>query len=80
MKWQQELAQQQREHFAALVKDGGAGWHPYALDAAEKLVKAEPMIHAGLVAHVEQVIGAKDLPKARKALEWFHKNGAGRAK
>lgn len=70
MSWQQSLARDQRDHFDRLLA-AGPGWFPYVLDAAERLVRDEPMLHAGLVAHVEGVIGPKATAAARKALEWF---------
>lgn len=75
MTWQQELAADQREHFSRLVA-AGSGWHAYTLDAAEKLVRTEPMIYAGLVAHVESVIGPEATKAARRALAWFTKGRA----
>jgi hypothetical protein len=69
---------QARDHLQRLVHEGGSGWHAYVLDRAEKLVRSEPMVHAGLVAELEQHIGPEATAKARKALEWFHKRGRAR--
>lgn len=73
MSWQQDIAKDQREHFANLLREGGKGWHPYVLDAAESLVRSDPMMHAGLVAAVEKQIGEKSVRSARRALERFQK-------
>lgn len=67
------LREQGRERLSALVA-AGPGVHAYALDEAEKMVKAHPMYYAGLVAEVERQIGVDETAKARKVLKWFEKN------
>ena len=69
----QDHRTQTLERFAALVK-AGPGVHPYALDAAEQLVKDDPVLHGGLVAEVEKQIGEKGVKAARRALDWFRRN------
>lgn len=64
-----------RSHYLHLARDGGPGWHAYALDAAEQLVKADPITHGGLVSAVELEIGPDATKAARRALAWFAKNG-----
>jgi len=67
--------QSMREHFTQMVRLS-TGTHPYALDAAERIVKSDPQVHGGLVALVESEIGDA-LPAARKALNWFNGKGRG---
>jgi hypothetical protein len=42
-----DLRADARSHMKRLVTEGGPGWHAYALDAAEQLVKADPIAHGG---------------------------------
>jgi hypothetical protein len=67
------LRAQTHERFGPLIA-AGPGVHPYALDAAEKLVKEDPALHHGLVAAVEIKIGPQATKAARKAIEWFRRN------
>jgi hypothetical protein len=71
-----DLRTDARSHMKRLVTEGGSGWHAYALDAAEQLVKADPIAHGGLVAAVEGEIGPEATKAARRALASFAKNGA----
>lgn len=72
-----QLRQSARERCLWLC-DAGPGVHPYAIDQAERLVKAEPHIHAGLVAAVGEHIGPAACVVANRALSWFR--GAGSVK
>lgn len=65
-----------REHLSRMV-DAGPGWHPYALDRAEQLVREDPFIHGGLVAELEKQVGAEATKKARRAIDWFAGKGRG---
>lgn len=63
-----------REQHLRLVRDGGPGWHPYALDSAEAVVKEDPTLHGGLVATLEAEIGTDAVKAARRAITWFKAN------
>lgn len=54
--------------------EAGPGWHPYVIDKAECMERAEPEIYRGLLSAVELAIGAIPVIRARKALEWFRRN------
>lgn len=47
-----------REHCLRLVRDGGAGWHPYVERKAEALVKEDPGLHGDLLTTVRAAIRA----------------------
>lgn len=63
----------EREHCLRLVREGGAGWHPYVLEKAERLVKEDPSLHGGLVQAVEAEIGPAATRAARAAAKGMAK-------
>jgi hypothetical protein len=62
----------EREQCLALAR-AGAGWHAYALEKAERLVKEDPSLHGGLVHAVESEIGLAATKAARAAAKWMAK-------
>jgi hypothetical protein len=77
MSWQQHDAAKRKAELMRLIQIGGAGWHAYVLDQAQKLAKSQPEFHATLPAAIETNIGPKGAASARKALAWFAGKGAG---
>ena len=68
------LAAMELEHCLRLVREGGAGWHPYTLDKADRLAAADPQEYRGLVAAVESEVGkagAQAVDAARRAAKWM---------
>lgn len=47
-----------REHLVKLVREGGPGWHAYAVDQAKKYEREDPSLHGGLEAEVRRAIKA----------------------
>lgn len=69
------MSRDARERFLYLAA-AGPGWHPYVIEAAERLSKENPVAHEGLVAAVEEAIGPAAVKSARKALKWFARHPA----
>lgn len=51
-------ARRTRAFLLQLVREGGPGWHDYALDQAKRYETEDPNLHGGLEAEVRRAVKA----------------------
>lgn len=59
-------ARRTREHLLKLVREGGPGWHDYAVDQAKRYERDDPSLHGGLEADVRRAVKASTQPTTRR--------------